>query len=156
MGNKKKKSRIRPLAICVFQHKGSIFVSKGFDSVKQESFYRPLGGRIEFSELAADTIKREIWEEISATVSDLVFLGTLESIFTYEGKSRHEIILVFDGKFNNQEIYQQTNVMGIEDNSKHKKRFDCIWVAVDSIAKGSIPLYPNGLLELLKAEHNEQ
>lgn len=45
-----KPQTIRPLAICVFRHAGRILVAEGTDEVKGETFYRPLGGAIEFGE----------------------------------------------------------------------------------------------------------
>ena len=55
--------------------------------IKDETFYRPIGGRIEFGERGAETVAREIREEINAEVANLVYLGALENIFTYESKS---------------------------------------------------------------------
>ena len=45
-----KKNRIRPLAICVFLNNNRILVAEGYDPIKQQTFYRPLGGGIEFGE----------------------------------------------------------------------------------------------------------
>ena len=42
-----KKNRIRPLAICVFRNRGRILVNESHDPVKDEYFFRPLGGGIE-------------------------------------------------------------------------------------------------------------
>ena len=58
--------RIRTIAICLFSHNGGILVAEGIDAVKGETFYRPLGGGIEFGEYGADTVAREIREEIGA------------------------------------------------------------------------------------------
>jgi hypothetical protein len=42
----------RPIVICVFSHNGKILVCEGNDTVKNEIFYRPAGGMIEFQEKA--------------------------------------------------------------------------------------------------------
>lgn len=81
-----KPGKVRPLAICVFRRGDSILVAEGHDRVKRQTFYRPLGGRIEFGERAAETVARELREEIQQEVRDLRYLGTLENIFTYEGQ----------------------------------------------------------------------
>lgn len=39
------KEQIRPIAICVFRRDNRILVGEGYDPVKKESFYRPLGER---------------------------------------------------------------------------------------------------------------
>ena len=53
---------IRPLAICLFSRGDQILVAEGFDPVKDETFYRPLGGAIEFGERAVQTLARELSE----------------------------------------------------------------------------------------------
>ena len=63
-----KKKRIRPLAICIFRHHDRILVAEGYDPVKKEYFFRPLGGGIEFGELSRETVCRELMEEIHAEV----------------------------------------------------------------------------------------
>src|ERR1051325_12102377 len=94
-----KKKRIRPLAICIFRNKDRILVAEGYDSVKDEHFYRPLGGGIEFGETSMDTVCRELREELNAEVErgSLKYLGTVENIFTFLGKPHHEIVLIYDG-----------------------------------------------------------
>jgi len=87
-------SHIRPLAICLFRHTDKILVSEEHDPSKGETFYRPLGGGIEFGEHSLDTIYRELMEEIGAEVKDLVYLGTLENIYVFNGIPGHEIVQV--------------------------------------------------------------
>jgi hypothetical protein len=43
-------TQIRPLAICVFSQNGKILVCEGYDATTSDTFYRPLGGGIEFGE----------------------------------------------------------------------------------------------------------
>ena len=88
---------IRALAICIFSHNGKILVFEGHDPLKDEIFYRPLGGGIEFGEHSEETVHRELMEEISAEVKDLVYLGTLENIYVFDGEPGHEIVQVYDG-----------------------------------------------------------
>ncbi len=40
--------QIRPLVICLFWQGQRILVAKGYDPLKREQFFRPLGGGIEF------------------------------------------------------------------------------------------------------------
>ena len=37
MGKRKKKRRIRPLALCVFRREDKIFVARGYDSHKDQT-----------------------------------------------------------------------------------------------------------------------
>ena len=54
--NKKKKPRIRPIALCVFRQEEHILVFRGYDPKKDQTFYRPLGGGIDFGETALDAV----------------------------------------------------------------------------------------------------
>jgi NADH pyrophosphatase NudC (nudix superfamily) len=51
-----------------------IFVSECKDPVKQDTFYRALGGAVEFGEHSRDALQREFQEEIQA----LTFHGISE------------------------------------------------------------------------------
>src|SRR5215216_5710043 len=102
-------NRIRPIAICVFRHHNCILVAEGYDPVKEEYFYRPLGGGIEFGENSAETIYREILEEINVEVDreSLQYLGALENIFNFNGAMGHEIVLIYDGRLKSSRSSQQ-------------------------------------------------
>ena len=57
---------IRPIALCVIRHDDAVFVFEGYDPLKDQTFYRPLGGGIEFGETSEQAIRREMREEIAA------------------------------------------------------------------------------------------
>lgn len=141
-----RKEAIRAIAICVFRNGDRILVSEGVDSVKQESFYRPLGGMIEFGEKSEETIRRELMEEINAEVTDLRYLGLLENIFVYEAERGHEIVLVYDGKFADRSLYEKTVIFGDELGSP----IQAIWVTLSELGSKKPPLYPVGLAEILQ------
>jgi ADP-ribose pyrophosphatase YjhB (NUDIX family) len=73
-------TRIRPIAVCLFRHDNRILVSEGFDTVKQDYYYRPLGGGIEYGEMSSDALVREIREELDAEIENVRLLGVLENI----------------------------------------------------------------------------
>ena len=139
---------IRPIAICLFSHNDRILAAEGYDPVKQQAFYRPLGGAIEFGETSAETVAREIHEELDAAVADLRYLGTLENIFTYDGQAGHEIVLVYDGCFTDPTRYAAAELLGHEDNDRP---FRAVWLDVGALRQpGAPPIYPEGLLDLLE------
>ena len=142
-----KKKRIRPLAICVFSNNDRILVAEGYDAVKEQTFYRPLGGAIEFGERSEEAIHRELMEEIGADVSDLKYLGTLENIFVFDGKPGHEIVLVYDGVLKESGLYEQAVIEGKEADVNES--FKGVWKGLDEFGEGKSILYPEGLLELL-------
>jgi len=143
-----KKKRIRPLAICVFRHNNCILVAEGYDSVKDEYFYRPLGGGIEFGETSMETIYRELMEEINAEVDrqSLKYLGTVENIFHFNGMAGHEIVMIYDGVLKDAGLYGQTMILGKEANGE---AVQAVWKNVDEFRDGKSILYPTGLIEIL-------
>jgi len=142
-------SHIRPIAICVFRHQNRILVFEGYDSVKNEVFYRPLGGGIEFGEHSSETIQREIKEELGAEICDLSFLGSVENIFFLNNKRGHELVQVYDASFVNPEFYGYSSFEAIEANGLKLK---VVWKDVKFFEAGKAPLYPTGLLALLTAK----
>ncbi len=141
---------IRPIAICVFRHNGRILAAEGYDPLKEQAFYRPLGGAIEFGEYSAATIERELTEELGAAVVDLRYLGTLENVFTYGDQTGHEIVMVYDGAFVDRSLYERPVIEGVEDDGL---AFRAVWINLNDCAKpGAPPLYPTGLLEMLNAQ----
>ena len=140
-------NQIRPLAICLFSHNDKILVSEEHDPAKGETFYRPLGGGIEFGEHSMDTIRRELMEEIGAQVKDLVYLGTIENIFTFNGIPGHEIVQVYDGVLVESGLYEQAVISGYEADVNLSIKV--MWKDLDEFGSGKSILYPQGLLELL-------
>jgi 8-oxo-dGTP pyrophosphatase MutT (NUDIX family) len=146
-----KKPKIRPLALCIFRRDDKVFVAEGHDSKKNQTFYRPIGGGIDFGEYAADTIKREVMEEIEAEITDIVYLGALENIFSYEGEMGHEICLIFDGRFVDEARHADDySVIGQNDG---EILFTAMWKPLSFFPETQTPLYPDGLLELLIAKN---
>ena len=140
-------NRIRPIAICVFRRgDGAILVAPGFDSVKQQRFYRPLGGEIDFGELAEDAVRREIREELGAEIDAVRLLGVTENIFTFLGAEGHELVWIFEARFKDGSFYERDVVMCDENGSA----FEAHWMALDVFVRGEAPLYPDGLLDLLR------
>ena len=140
---------IRPLAICLFRDGDRILVAEGYDPVKRETFYRPLGGGIEFGERAEQTVRRELREELSAEVVNLTYLFTLENIFTFNGADGHEIILVYDGQLNDTSLYAQDVLEGNEFDGFRQAPFRAVWKHIHEFGPAA-PLYPEGLHERLK------
>ena len=141
-------NQIRPLAICVFLNKDRILVAEGYDPIKGENFYRPLGGGIEFGERSEETISRELMEEISVELKQdtLKYLGAVENIFTFNGTPGHEIVLVYDGVLDDSRLYDQAVILGKEANGEEIR---AMWKNLDEFGAGKSILYPEGLVEML-------
>jgi 8-oxo-dGTP pyrophosphatase MutT (NUDIX family) len=148
-------NQIRPIALCVFHNNNRILVFEGYDKVKDEIFYRPLGGGIEFGERGQDAVHRELKEELNVDISDLKYLGILENIYTFNGGSYHEVVMVYDGTLIESGLYEQDMILGKEANGDEIR---AMWKALDEFGEGKSILYPPGLMEILilKAAHNTQ
>ena len=138
---------IRPIAICVFRNQDKILVFEEYDFVKGQTFYRPLGGGIEFGETSEEAIRREMMEEMNVEVTDLKYLGTLENIFVCNGKPGHEIVMIYDGRLVNSGMYEQAEMSALETDGN---QMCVLWKRLDEFSPES-PLYPDGLLEMLRS-----
>ncbi len=144
---------IRPLAIGIFWNGERLLVEEGYDPVKQETFYRPLGGGIEFGERSAETLHREIREEINAEITDLRYLGTLENIFVFDGAVGHEIVQIYEAAFVDRTLYDQEQIDGYETGVAAIR---AMWLPLERFAPGGPPLYPDGLYDLLVKRLHER
>jgi 8-oxo-dGTP pyrophosphatase MutT (NUDIX family) len=141
-----KPDKIRAIAICLFRHGDRLLVAEGYDPVKRQTFYRPLGSTIEFGEYSQATIVRELQEELGAEVADVRYLFTLENVFIFNGQPGHEIVLVYDGRFTDPAFYLRPSLAAHEDDGK---AFTARWMALAEFASRTLPLNPTGLLEQL-------
>ncbi|OCA90451.1 DNA mismatch repair protein MutT [Bacillus sp. FJAT-27225] len=142
-----RKGQIRPISICLFSKNDSILVCEGFDEVKQDYFYRPIGGGIEYGETSADAIKREVLEEIGAEIKNLNYLGTIENIFTFNGDLGHEVVFVYDAEFVDTSFYEKTAFLGKEDNGS---TFKLLWKPYGDFIKSELRLVPEELCSILQ------
>lgn len=60
-----------------------------------DAFWSLPGGRVEAGEDAAQTLRREMREELDEAVEVVAPLGVLENFFVYEGRRYHELGLYF-------------------------------------------------------------
>jgi 8-oxo-dGTP pyrophosphatase MutT (NUDIX family) len=136
----------RAIAIAVIRRGDEILVSEVPDPVKNVTGWRPPGGGIEFGERGADTVVREMEEELGARVEDPRYLGTVENIFTYLGVDGHQLVRVYAVRFADIRLYKKESFDCMEANGI---RFTCIWKLLAEF-RGGVPLYPDGLIELLR------
>ena len=139
---------IRPKAVCVCWRGDSILVAPDHDAVKDETFFGPPGGGIEFGERANDAVRREFREELDVELVELQLRGVLENLFTHNAEPGHEIVFVFEGRLADPALYDQDELIGREGTQPFVAR----WIPLEEFAvAGAPPLYPHGLLELLRA-----
>ena len=122
-----------------------LLVFEGYDRVKEETFYRPLGGGIKFGEHSQEALRREFREELSVELVNVHYLATVENIFTCDGQRGHEIILLYEATLANPTCYERETLEVHEEDKLVTAR----WMELGKFQTDSPPLYPDGLLELL-------
>jgi ADP-ribose pyrophosphatase YjhB (NUDIX family) len=133
---------IRPVVLGLAIKDGKLLVSEGYDSKKDKTFYRCLGGGIEFLETSQEALKREFKEEIGADISVKDFLGISENIFTFEGKNGHEIIFLYNIELKDSDYKDEYSIID-EVNSKAK------WINIQSFKNKEKIIYPTEILNYL-------
>ena len=141
--------RIRPIALCLFRHDGRILVGNGFDSVKGSPYCRPLGGGIGFGERGEEAIVREMREELGTEITNVEWLGTLENLFTCDGRPGHEIVLLYDAAFADRTLYDRPVLHGHEEGAV-QEAFTAEWRTLEDLEAGPARLVPEGLADFLR------
>lgn len=136
-------NEIRPIVLGLAIKDNKLLVSEGFDKVKNQIFYRCLGGGIEFLETSTEALKREFLEEINIEIEVKDFLGIAENIFNYEGKNAHEIVLFYSIEISNSDLKDEYIV------NEEGKLSKAMWVDIDEFKNGNRILYPKEIFKFL-------
>jgi 8-oxo-dGTP pyrophosphatase MutT (NUDIX family) len=147
-------TRIRPISVCLFRYENQILVSEGFDTVKQNYYYRPLGGGIEYGESSGEAVVREIREELGVEIENVQLMGVLENIFIYEGQQGHEIVFVYDAEFTDKSLYKLNEIDGYEQEANVK--FKAKWYSLNENGKNGGRLVPEALEKMLTSSLPEK
>lgn len=81
--------QIEIIARAIIVHQNQILLCKG----KNSQFYFLPGGHVEFGETIEKALRRELKEELNASVQKIAFLQPIENLITKN--SRHEINFLF-------------------------------------------------------------
>ena len=134
---------IRPIALGLAIKNNKLLVSEGFDKVKNETFYRCLGGGIEFLEKSEEALKREFLEEINIDITVKDFLGISENIFTYQGKKAHELILFYSIDISDDNYQEKYKV--IDDHGETIAK----WIDIEEFKNKNKILYPEEVFKYI-------
>ena len=143
-------NRLRPIALCVIRRDDKLLVYSGYDRVKRDHYYRPLGGGIEFGERGATAAAREMEEELHARVRDVRWLGILENLFVLNGEQGHEIVMVYEADLADEGLYDRCPIWGQEDDGSP---IVAVWKPMSDFTSGQSRLVPDGILTMLDAGH---
>lgn len=141
-------SRIRVLAVAIIREGDRVLVAEGTDPSTPGRFYRPLGGAVELGERADEALRRELREEIGAELAEIRYVETLENLFVFDGAPGHEYVRVYEARVADGAVYEADALIGHEDDGS---AFDVVWLDLDRVRRGEVPLYPDGLIDMLDA-----
>lgn len=135
--------RVSVLAIVRHPGTGALLVNEFHDPTDEVTFHRPCGGGVEWQEPIVAALVREFREEFDLAIEVGARLGVVENIFTFAGEPGHEILFLHAARLADPAAY------AIE-------RFECldhpgeyaVW-RDPALTHAEVPLYPDGLAELL-------
>ena len=133
------KLNIRAAGVII--HNGKILVHRNINS----DHYALIGGRVEIGENSAETVKREIKEEVGKDVEITGYISTIENFFEMNGTKYHEIMFVHKVEFVDDDDKK------IEDTLKNIEGKDYLqyeWLELNKIDE--YPLLPSAIKSVLK------
>jgi 8-oxo-dGTP pyrophosphatase MutT (NUDIX family) len=138
-------NQIRTLALGLIRDGDRTFLSEGYDPVKQQIFYRALGGGVDFGETSYDALKREFQEELQAELTNIKYLGCIENLFIFKGQQGHEIIQLYQCDFVDSKFYKLEQLEFTEGESKQT----ALWMNIEQCKSGEVHVVPEQFIEYL-------
>lgn len=139
--------KIRAIALGLIEHQGHIFVSKGADPKTNRTFYRFLGGGIDFGEPSWAALAREFTEEVQAELTQIEYVTCLDNIFEYNGKPKHELIQLFRAQFADKQFYQLKKGFRFVEGHRVDR---AIWIPISDVLNGTLRLVPESCHRYLR------
>ncbi len=138
-------NKIRTLALGLIRDGDRTLLSEGYDPVKQQTFYRALGGGVDFGETSYDALKREFQEELQAELTNIKYLGCIENLFIFKGQQGHEIIQLYQCDFVESKFYKLDQLEFTEGESKQT----ALWMNIEQCKSGEVHVVPEQFIEYL-------
>jgi ADP-ribose pyrophosphatase YjhB (NUDIX family) len=112
-------------------------------------YHRLIGGSVEFGESHQDAIRREVEEEVGATIEDLALLTVVESIYTVDGEPGHEIVFLYSGHLN------PAPAAGTHLVENDGTTAPIVWRSLTG-SEEALPLYPSAAQRWIPVPHDPQ
>ncbi len=100
-----------------------------------EDYHALLGGRVKLGESSAETVKREVMEEIGKEIEVTGYCCTIENFFNFRDSEYHEIMFVHFGEFVNDEDKKIEETL---KNIEGEEHLEYRWLELDKINDYSI------------------
>ncbi|MFO5527622.1 MAG: NUDIX hydrolase [Cuspidothrix sp.] len=141
-----KEGQIRVIVLALIRDDNRIFVSEGYDRAKQSTFYRALGGGVEFGETSRIALEREFQEEIQAELTNIRYLNCIENLFTFDGRQGHEIIQLYQCDFADPQFYQ---IESLTFSETPERKHRALWIDIAKFKSGKLRLVPEVFFDYL-------
>ena len=136
----------RVAGVCI--HEGCVLLHRA----DRDDYWALPGGRCELGESSDETLRREMQEELSVTVTVGRLLWVVENFFTLVGTAYHELALLYAIDLPEDHAFLDTTQRhyGIEDQSTNGKPYTLIyeWVPIASLP--NVILHPSFLRTALQ------
>jgi ADP-ribose pyrophosphatase YjhB (NUDIX family) len=134
--------RLRVIAIAMIVQHDHVLLAEGHDSVKDETFYRALGGEVEFGETASEAVIRELDEETGRPLEVVASLSVVENLFTLEGQPGHEVVFEFVARFTDDDGPDPLATIEADEGGF---TFVAKWLPLAEVLAGTHRIYPDGV-----------
>ncbi|HLO85157.1 MAG TPA: NUDIX domain-containing protein [Nostocaceae cyanobacterium] len=141
-----KPGEIRVIVLALIRDGDRLFVSEGYDSSKQSTFYRALGGGVEFGETSRNALIREFQEEIQAELTNIKYLACIENLFIFNNQQGHEIIQLYQCDFADSQFYQ---IESLTFSETPERKHRALWVDIPRFKSGELRLVPEVFFDYL-------
>ncbi|WP_223247027.1 tetratricopeptide repeat protein [Microbacterium oleivorans] len=139
--------RIRVIAVAVVVRDGFILGELYAATPERPSFLRAPGGGVEPGETAEAAVRRELAEELGATVTESRLLGVVENIFDNEGRPGHEIAYLFAVSS------PELDALGVAERIQVLDGETSVgWYLLDDLHPDAFPFYPPGAVDLARGQ----
>lgn len=127
----------------VMIHNGKILVHRNVNS----DHYALIGGRVEIGESSANTIKREIKEELGKDIEITGYISTIENFFELKDLKYHEIMFVYKAEFCDEEDKKIEHAMeNVEEGGESDIHYE--WIDINDLEK--CHLKPQKIIDVIK------
>ncbi|KTG08706.1 hypothetical protein AUR64_18760 [Haloprofundus marisrubri] len=140
------REQIRVVALGAVRRDDELLVFED-ESEEVGTYYRPLGGGVEFGEHSVDALRREFREELEVELTKVHELGTFEDAFRMNGEEYHEVHRVYGAEFVQQWPYQMDSFTAQEPETGEE--LDCLWKPLTDFTDGEETLFPEKLPDVL-------